>query len=485
MSTPYEGNPGNITTPLGAIITAATNATPIVVTTSSAHFFSTNDSVAISGVGGNTNANSPGSVGTSVTNVTSAQTPVVTTSTAHGLLNGQYVTISGIASGPTNANGTWPVTVLSSTTFSLTGPNTASQGAYVSGAVVNVSMWTITVVDATHFSLNGSFGNSAYTAGGLATNGSLTPPFNIPSDGDVFNAAAFNVGFQMLADRTQNLNRQLTLKTAIFTASGTWIAPVGCTQVLLIGCGGGGGGSIGAQATTATNRAASGGAGGGGSLLGTFAVPVTPGASYAVTIGAGGTSGNDGGDTTFGSLATFAGAQAGALPGITTAAATQDAVTSGGSSIRGAPSNSGVMLAGLTTNNLFMPLGPGSGGYGVAATGVFNTLVPGSRNTVGGFAGGAGGSSGALSGTFYGGGTPGGGGAGPFGAGGAGGTSGGGNNGGAGGGGGAGTSAAATAYGAGGGGGGAGGHGSTSGGSGGNGGSGAGGKLIIVYTASV
>jgi hypothetical protein len=46
-------------TPLGvATITNATNATPIAITTSAAHGFTTGQLVVIQGVGGNTNANS-------------------------------------------------------------------------------------------------------------------------------------------------------------------------------------------------------------------------------------------------------------------------------------------------------------------------------------------------------------------------------------------------------------------------------------------
>jgi hypothetical protein len=69
--------------------------------------------------------------------------------------------------------------------------------------------WTITVIDATHFTLNNSVGNGVFTGTAYAFDVSLTPPFNIPSDGDTFNAAAFNVAFQALADRTQFLNQAI------------------------------------------------------------------------------------------------------------------------------------------------------------------------------------------------------------------------------------------------------------------------------------
>lgn len=57
--------------------------------------------------------------------------PIVVTSSNHGLTTGQQVTITGVT-GNTNANGTF----------------------------------TVTVVDGSHFSLNGSSGNAAYVSGG-------------------------------------------------------------------------------------------------------------------------------------------------------------------------------------------------------------------------------------------------------------------------------------------------------------------------------
>ncbi len=69
-----------------------------------------------------------------ITGATNAGPIVITTSTTHGLATGAKVQISGVA-GNTAANGTF----------------------------------TITVVDTTHFSLNGSTGNAAYTGGGTWT----------------------------------------------------------------------------------------------------------------------------------------------------------------------------------------------------------------------------------------------------------------------------------------------------------------------------
>lgn len=67
---------------------------------------------------------------TSVTTATNASPIVVTSSTNHNLVSGQLVTINGVT-GNTNANGTWPIIVISPTAFSLTG--STGNGTYVSG----------------------------------------------------------------------------------------------------------------------------------------------------------------------------------------------------------------------------------------------------------------------------------------------------------------------------------------------------------------
>lgn len=70
-----------------------------------------------------------------ITNATNA-TPIVVTSTAHGLTTGDYVNITGVG-GNTNANGHRQVTVVDANTYSLQDPNTganiAGSGAYTSG----------------------------------------------------------------------------------------------------------------------------------------------------------------------------------------------------------------------------------------------------------------------------------------------------------------------------------------------------------------
>ena len=106
----------------------------------------------------------------------------------------------------------------------------------------------------------------------------------------------------------------VTQKVTEFTSTGTFVVPSNCSSVELFLVGGGGG-SGGIAATTTCQSG-----GGGGGAVARRTIPVTPGASYTVTIGAGGAGGASGGsgggsngtDTTFGSLLTAFGGGGGA-----------------------------------------------------------------------------------------------------------------------------------------------------------------------------
>ncbi len=74
----------------------------------------------------------PGVANLAVTGATNAS-PIVITTATHGLTTGDYASITGVL-GNTAANGTWNITVLSSTTFSLIG--SAGNAAYTSGGIV-------------------------------------------------------------------------------------------------------------------------------------------------------------------------------------------------------------------------------------------------------------------------------------------------------------------------------------------------------------
>jgi len=105
------------------------------------------------------------------------------------------------------------------------------------------------------------------------------------------------------------------IRTAKFTASGSWTAPAGVFSIQALAVGGGGGG--GAAKSGGTNYANMGGGGGGGGVVDSI-FPVVPGTTYTVTIGTGGagantstSAGSNGTDTTFGSLFTAPGGQGG------------------------------------------------------------------------------------------------------------------------------------------------------------------------------
>lgn len=280
-----------------------------------------------------------------------------------------------------------------------------------------------------------------------------------------------------------------------WTSSTTWVCPTNITGGWLIGYGGGGQGGGGARMDNALDNAAAGGGGGGGGAEEQWRwVDLTPGATYTVTIGTGGsgagqgassdasdgTDGADGGSTTFvgtGASETFLGARGG-IGGPWNGTEIIAVRAPGGrasTAFRRVLADTGV--AGEYV--VYFVSEPGSGGAGGGAGFNNDSGASGSTNRRN-FSGGAAGSTGADSGAKQGGSGGGGGGGGPNGVGGAGG------KGGAAGAatgtiGTAGTAAATANSGAGGGGGGGGGNGPTASGNGGAGGNGASGYLRLIY----
>lgn len=163
-----------------------------------------------------------------------------------------------------------------------------------------------------------------------------------------------------------------------FTASTTWTAPDGATSVeaLVVGGGGGGGGG------------ASSGGGGAGSLIYHSGYSVTPGNSYTVTIGTGGSAGSSGGPTgsqggasVFGTISATGGGGGGCRSN-TSSIYTGVAGGSGGGG--GSTTGDGTQCNGGAAN-----VGTTSGGTGYASAGGFGKHVGGSWEGGGG-GGGAG-----------------------------------------------------------------------------------------------
>jgi len=107
------------------------------------------------------------------------------------------------------------------------------------------------------------------------------------------------------------------LQEQLFTASGSWTAPTGVTRVYAVVIGGGGGGQGGVNSSCAGDNPPG---GFGGAAVGT--VTVTPGTTYTITIGGGGTggvsgsqSGTSGGTSSFGALMSATGGAGGGGPG--------------------------------------------------------------------------------------------------------------------------------------------------------------------------
>jgi len=340
--------------------------------------------------------------------------------------------------------------------------------------------------------------------------------FTIPDDGDAQDAASVDIAFEALGDRTAWLKAHLTNAgdRQIVTASGTITAPDGVVAAIITAYGGGGGGGPGAAGPDFdSDLLATGGGGGGGSVARTVVVPIVAGEAYAVAIGAGGTSWNDGGDTTLTRvststvLATFRGAEKGMqgaqnlaqLVGhVTVSGSAQaihfDSLVSGGGitaidlysfGIGGGPVKPGGArlnsdARGSFERNQHSSRAPSTGGRGLGANHPIGFSVDGQGEaSPQGFIGGSAGTTGATN-IFFGGGSGGGGGAGPGGngtVGGNGGIANSASNGAAG----TNGSNAAANSGAGGGGGGGGGGGNPNGGAGGMGGTGGSGGMTITW----
>jgi len=175
---------------------------------------------------------------------------------------------------------------------------------------------------------------------------------------------------------------------AVYTTPGTyqWVCPPRVTSVSAVAVGGGGGGI----------PSTSGGRGGGGGGLGwKNNIPVVPGQTYTVVVGAGGQSTNTaspGGASYFINLSTVAGL--GGAPGTTATA-----LVAGGGFVGDGGGNGGNAGTSTTTST---GGGGGAGGYtgngGSGSRGYTTTAANGSPGSGGGGGGGGGGGTGDASG---------------------------------------------------------------------------------------
>jgi len=189
------------------------------------------------------------------------------------------------------------------------------------------------------------------------------------------------------------------LKSVVkFTANGNWTCPDGVTTVWISGCGGGGGGGGGGGLSS--NGAGGGGGGAAGRSVIREPIAVTPGTTYAITIGAGGAagasaasgtagkSGANGGTTSFGSLLNLSGGGAGTGGDIASGAGGYSSAAGGGGGSDGGDAQ-GQYLGGDGGSGGGGPFGT-SGGGGRAGQGGGRTAIAATGNGVGGGGGGAG-----------------------------------------------------------------------------------------------
>lgn len=326
---------------------------------------------------------------------TDATPIVIDTATAHGLTgSGHQVAILGHLTN-TNANGGWTVGVVDATHLTLIGSTATGGGAG----------------GATGFVI-------PYTAGGVG----------IAEDGEDANASAGGSGATITSmvasslDRIAFVRALTVLKITDYTTAGPTNDAVPdaalCTVLIGWGAGGSGGGGGGGVSSSTTSKSSGGGGGGQAKrsvqilflkprTVSAVAVGQSPGGGNGGPDSTTGNAGADGGDTTYGALATFAGGGYG-VGGFLSSAQ----VLALGGGISGPLPNPGSVSV---APNL---VSEGIGGYGAQGTGL---AVGAGHRSAEGFAGGVGGSIGTTDGSHPTGGPGGGGGGGPGGPGGAGG----------------------------------------------------------------
>ncbi len=212
------------------------------------------------------------------------------------ILNGNASNVSTPLSRTVTAlanNGSGEIRVTTSAPH-LFGPN--DNVLMATGVASGSGYFPIAIVDSTRFDLVGS--TYVSTSTGTATDLSLTPQVQVPTDGDTFSMQLSGMlsSLQALLDRSQWLSSKVSYELIeSFTASGSWVCPPGCFFVALVGCGGGGGGEQGCIGSTSTGTFSAQGGGGAGAPLGVAVQAVTPGTTYTIVVASGGAGGSGGG----------------------------------------------------------------------------------------------------------------------------------------------------------------------------------------------
>ncbi len=179
----------NLSTSIGSLtVTGASNTTPIVISTSTAHRLTTGKTVTVAGIVGTTNANV---VGRTVTYVSSTSFSLDSTVGNAPYISGGLVTSAYVGSGiatrtsydVTAATNATPIAITTSAVHGLT-TGTRVIVAAVGGNTAANGTWAITVTSTTAFTLVGSVGSGNYTSGGTVT---VTSPFQLVSEANLLN----------------------------------------------------------------------------------------------------------------------------------------------------------------------------------------------------------------------------------------------------------------------------------------------------------
>lgn len=312
-----------------------------------------------------------------------AVTETVTNTKLHNLVD--LASISGIVDADISPSAAIQFSKLLASSISgalLTNLNLISSGA---GIIPSVNIPPVTLVSIPNQSL------LPLTLASWVDGISLRNLCSTPADKQIrYNLLVSSIasGDVPAFDGANNFVGARSAKSQVFTADGTFTAPLGVTKVFVTMVGGGGAGG----AYVGSNAGA--GGGGGGAMVIKKAYTVTPGSAYAVSIGAAGAAadgtGGNGGQTSFDSAILAPGGSGGILSSGSQAGGAGGGTgfngsssTAGGYTIVGGNGGNGSTVSGGGGGTIF-----GAGGAGVSASNVGN---PGGTNTGAGGSGGCGG----------------------------------------------------------------------------------------------